>query len=940
MPRRLLTIAAMLFALGSAQAMDRPRDLGPIPEDGESAHVTLPERQKRVIRELACGMEARFMDMSRALQDERPNEILIGKAAVMAGLLDSRALECKLTQILDTAEWDASIHYIIEKNAQTTHPSVGPPLVIVDAAWMALKDAISTLNKDVNNTPAPASAPARAVDNAAEIKRLLSRLSFDTYGPACDATVSEVEPVVIKNEGQKAVVEYRVTYSLSHTCLERQINSVILARSFVRVGNPGSSGLPCHLVGSPRKADWDMAVALLTRLTFLLRKAGTLRTPTAESADAMDKLQTRLLTLSGEKAQEVHPIWHCGNPDNQYGSARDRLDDNDFYDPDLGKDVDGKDEGSNFWDDLLDFLALLLLIIAVAIIVIVLVVLAVILVMLLGPILAAIVLAVLLIVGAVVEVPQLIAGALFGGVEETENHLFMQNSSKYLKNQMLMEESAAIGDTDAVKEYGAFNEEIHDWFMKRLQRVADNDFAEFNAKPYGRLSFTALLNIHDFTSLTGVPVSTTDDAHLVTGVAAVGDLTSAKMALGSSQGRRIAPFRRLAHANTEYTIGKLQKDNITRDPARRLFDLSGGADHQIAAMQLWTGQTFHGPDGHASESSLAEMIWEATSNYIPHRIVLGLAIDKGSWRQVLHHDGWERYSSGDGWLITAGGTESGYAQGFRTPVGTIYPTQFIKWSDRGAGVPTTLMVASGKRLEPCEPAACVGLPPARVAQPRRQDQFADFIRFEGKVVHWKADEQDEPFSFNDNFCVSGSFACGINMKIPDFLRECMVSHASVSFSIIDSSTCKYWDDGDDDNDIFVVVYEQPCKGGGDCATGAKWGFFEVVPRAQAPTVLDLQNQILGANAANFNTMAATSGQGTFTYASLNNGVIQFDPYGSWVIDVSDVAQATGSKPDWPRAEGDVINRTGTASYSIRDPRTNEVMSIDFSNQKDPKRVPP
>jgi hypothetical protein len=932
-------ICVLLIMVQPAHARDRSRDLGPIPTDGVNARATLPERQKRVIRELACGMEAKFMDQARTLQ-ERPHDIMNGKAAVMAGLLDPQSLHCEITQILDTAEWDASINYILDKNAQTTHPPLGPPVVIVDASWSALKDAIAQLNDDFNK-PGPEPASTRATDNAAEVKRLLNKLGFDTFGPACDSTVSKVDPVVIKIEGQKTFVEYRVTYSLSHSCLERQINSVILSRAFVRVGNPGSSGLPCHLFGSPPEADWDMGVSLLTRLTFLLRKAGTLRTLTTESADAMYKLQTRLLTLSGGPAQEVHPIWHCGNPDNQYGSARDRLDDNDFYDPDLGRDVEGEDEGSDFWDDLLDFLAFLLLLLLIGL---ALAIIAGLLVALFGPLLGAILLAILIALAA-----PLVTGALFGGVEETENHLFMQNSSKYLKNEMLIEDSAAIGDTDAVEDYEDFNEDIHEWFMERLHRVAVNDFAEFNAKPYGRLSFTALLNVHDFTCSAGVPLCTADDAHLVTGVAAVGDLTSAKMALGSNQGRRIVPFRRLSHTNTDYTIGKLQKDHSKRYPVGRLFDLFGGADHQIAAMQLWSGQTFHGPDGHGSEPSFSEMSWEATSTYAPHRIVLDLAVNKANgWEQTFRHAGWERYSSGPAWLITAGGTESGYAQGFRTPFGVIYPETFIKWGDRGSGVPTTLMVSSGKRLPPCEPThTCHGLPPPRLEQPRRQDMFADFIRFEGKVVHWKVDDEDEPLSFNDNFCVTGSFACGINMKIPDFLRECMVSNASPSipsgrqFSIIDSSTCKYWEDGDASNDIFVVVYEQPCKGGSDCGTGSKWGFIEIVTRGQAPSIKDLQNQIFaGGNAANFDTMATQFGKGVFTYASLTNGVIKFDPHGSWVTEVSGVAQPHGTAPDWPRAAGDVINRTGEGKYTIEHPRANEKMVIDFSDKRDPKRVLP
>ena len=112
-----VAMAVTVLASSSAHAKDRPRDLGSIPTDGFTAQATLPERQKRVIRELACGMEAKFMDLTRDLANARPREILNAKAAVMAGLLDPQVLQCELTQALDPGEWDASVEYIRHRNA-------------------------------------------------------------------------------------------------------------------------------------------------------------------------------------------------------------------------------------------------------------------------------------------------------------------------------------------------------------------------------------------------------------------------------------------------------------------------------------------------------------------------------------------------------------------------------------------------------------------------------------------------------------------------------------------------------------------------------------------------------------------------------------------------------------------------------------------------------
>jgi hypothetical protein len=943
--KRVASLVGLLLLAIGAHAVDHVRDMGPIPTSGVDAFNTVPNRDKRVIRELACGSEARFIDELRAASGDRPIGHAIAKAAVLAGMLDQE-LRCQITQLFDSRDWDASQEILADKHP--TPAALGTvSTVFVDASWPALKEKITQLNADYD-TLGVTPAPERATDNANEIARLLNRLEMDTFGQQCDSVASVTAIVHPKTAEWAGWVEYRVTYTLSPDCLERQINHVILARDVGRGdNNPGSSGLPCHLIGSAPHGDWDMAVTNFTRLTFLLRTAGTLRQMSSESGETMSKLQSRLLTLSGGPAAEVHPVWGCGNPDNQYGSARDRLDDNDYYDPDLQKDVEGDGEGDSFWDDLL---GILLLALALLLIGLALAAIAAILAALFGPAIAALVMAILAVIAVIEDVPQLIAGAIAGGIEETENHLFMQNSAKYLKNEMLMEECDALGDSDCTEDYQDYNDELRGWFVKRVHGVARNDFAEFNAKPYGRLSFIALLNARDFAC--SAHGCAPEEVRLGTGIDAIFDLTATKMALGSNQGRRMAPFRRLAHTNTSYTIGRLQKDG-TRSAPYRFFDVFGDADHWVAAMQVHTGATFHGPEGHASDRSLGEMLYEATSSYRPRALILDIALDKSTkYQQTYHHAGWERYSSGPGWLLTAGGTESGYAQGFRTPLGTIYPEQFIKWSDRGAGVPTSLMVSAGHiDPDPCrrlqEECNAGPLPVPRVIQPQRQDTYTDFVRFEGKIVHWKKepDDQDEPLSYNDNFCVFGSFACGINLKIPDFLEKekCLQASGGITspstrvFQVIDSSTCKPWYDANAANDFYAIIYRQPCKQNSDCPTGSNWGFVEVVEKSVYPSVASLQADVLAKNAASFDVIGKSGGKGAMTYNSISNGVIKFDPQGSYVTEVNGVAQPHGNAPGWPRAAGGVVSEVSAGHYKITSPRTMQSIDIDFTDPENPKR---
>jgi hypothetical protein len=876
-----------------------------VPLSGVGAANTIPNRAQIVIDEMACGDEPVFFHGIRLAPPERPILLLVAKAAAIAE--PDSDYDCAITKILVPEEWQGSF----EANQELRD------------AWNTLTQQIRDLNGELKAVPplADALALGRANVLAGEANRLLNRLARATFDPEVEGESSPCGNIVtgIATKVFPGFVEYRADFHLTADCLERQIAHVILAKDFVRHGNPGTGGLPCVLVGTT-DGDWDMGVARLTRLRFYLQRAEPRLGQ--KGRDVLTKLHTRLLTLSGEPAKEVHHIAACGNPDNSYGTARDRLDDNDFYDPDLAKTVEGSEEGEDEgWDFLgLLFLVLLLLALGLALAAIAAIV---------GALFGAAGLVALAIILALLDVPQLIAGAIFGGIEETENHLLMQNSSKYLMNKILRADLQALGDDDGVEDYEEFNEDIHEWFMERLQRIAREDFAEYNARPYGGLSITAILNVHDF----ACEFDCSDaDRRLQTAAAAVLDLTAAKMAVGSNQSRRVIPFRRLAHTNTNHTIGKL-KDDGSRYPIQFLSDLSSDADHMIGAMQFWSGQAFHGPAGLAARDAVMDMIWHATSTYRPDHRILDIAIDKSTpYTQNFRHAGWEKYSSGPGWLLTAGGTSTGYAQGFRTPLGVIYPSPPIKEDDRGAGVPTTLIVSTSRAVGNEEWS--------------RQDRYQHFLRFEGAVRHWEKSDNDEPMSFEGNFCVHGSFACGINMKVPQFLDACFTPREAAGpsgpqFRIIDSATCAPWnDDNNSANDFYAVVYIQPCGSGvNNCNNDSSWGFVEMVSKSAWPSLDGLAQHVASRNAENLAALRRSGGGDEVTYRSAANGDLQFDPDRS-LVTATNGNRYRGDPLNWSRAVGDIINRTGDAHYRIRHPRTGQIIEIDYSNEQHPRRVFP
>src|SRR6266536_2424606 len=139
----------------------------------------------------------------------------------------------------------------------------------------------------------------------------------------------------------------------------------------------------------------------------------------------------------------------------------------------------------------------------------------------------------------------LIPGHMFGGhrpaieiveqtflnvdTPETENHLLMIESSRYLLNQLMVGRPG-------------FDPVIHDnrgnglthWLLLDMQTIARHDFLEFNSRPYARMSLQALHNLYEFAK----------DPEIVTAAQILLDYQMVKFAVSSSRGRRVSPFRR------------------------------------------------------------------------------------------------------------------------------------------------------------------------------------------------------------------------------------------------------------------------------------------------------------------------------------------------------------------------------------------------------------
>lgn len=735
-------------------------------------------------------------------------------------------------------------------------------------------------------------------------------VTFAVYEPA-----SEIE----RSEGITSG-HVRATFVLSTTCLKRQINQVIMALEVDK--RLGSSGLPCHIVGQETEGEWDVAVRDLLRIYYLA--SGSLRAPGGSILDTATARHIRedLLTIDGAPAPDDYPLTGCGNTERSTGSPQDRVDERAWAaDP------------FAWFDDVWEaakwlFLALFFLAVA-------LVALALVAAIPVVGIWIAIAGTIALGVAAVAAVI-----ASFVRLPETENHLLMINTSRYLTNQIIID-AAPDGVELIVDDQRA----VKGWLLRRMQSIASSDFEEYNARPYQRYSIIALLNLHDFAR----------DDDLATASRIVLDLATAKFAAGSDGARRVVPYRRLM----EY---------VTDDAGvgHRLIEGVQGSDYQVAVMTAYAGLTSQFPEHRVQFNTAFEMVFPATSRYAPPPAVMQVALgETPEFDQRIHHAGVEIYSRTRSFLVSAGGV--------RTPSATparLGPIRLgEKCNDRGVALQTVLIPSGGGYL--ADPARTRG------ALVRR----TDFLRIEGFYYHYPRDgmclspnnsPQDAPpapdadgtrsqtWSHDDNVCVYRGFACGTNIVVPDPLAACFVSQPGTPWSFLQAATCAALPRA---RPFHVALYRRPCPQGATACLN-NWGFFEAVeavPTANPDSAFAaFRGRVLAANPA---SLIPDPTGGTWlpivrgpplpgTYVSSRGQRIVFDAAitmmsggdAPGVRSVDGVAESKVS--DWPLAAGGVINAKGCpgAAFPFAVNGLIEItgstggVTIDFCDWQKPKRT--
>src|SRR5262249_4224417 len=122
-------------------------------------------------------------------------------------------------------------------------------------------------------------------------------------------------------------------------------------------------------------------------------------------------------------------------------------------------------------------------------------------------------------------------------VPETENHIMMIESARYLTNQLLYKRT---GD----HKFDNARNGMDDWMLKHLQNFLKTDFIEYNARPYQDETTFALLNLASYAS-----TKNKSSARVHTAARMVLDYVMAKVAVSSNDSRRCVTYRRKSSYN-------------------------------------------------------------------------------------------------------------------------------------------------------------------------------------------------------------------------------------------------------------------------------------------------------------------------------------------------------------------------------------------------------
>ena len=184
------------------------------------------------------------------------------------------------------------------------------------------------------------------------------------------------------------------------------------------------------------------------------------------------------------------------------------------------------------------------------------------------------------------QTPKAYFDVIFVSVPETENHLFMTESSRFLNNQMIWENRRGLPQLAALRdsliragvEIDNDRGMLKRLLLKVMQQAMRKGFFEFNAQIYQRFTIHALDNLFTFSR----------DPAVADGAGCLLDYLSAVFAFQSYDAVRYGPYRRSSEAFEDTSL-------IGRDAACSFFGAQSGAFAGDPGSRdgLWYTHTAH-----------------------------------------------------------------------------------------------------------------------------------------------------------------------------------------------------------------------------------------------------------------------------------------------------------------------------------------------------------
>jgi hypothetical protein len=352
-------------------------------------------------------------------------------------------------------------------------------------------------------------------------------------------------------------------------------------------------------------------------------------------------------------------------------------------------------------------------------------------------------------------------------IPETENHVLMIATARYLSNQLLYQRFHAHNfDNRRNGDSGAPS--CFEVLLELLQNMLRDDFAEYNAKNYQEQTRYALNNLYTYAY----------DSEVRLAAQMVLDYISAHFAVSSDDLRRLVPFRRRDEGlKVNPLVGEpgfmdvpLLEQHFGADPMAPWFALLAGNTRgfEMPDPRKWDGNTpvrnvewtiNTAPEyvqGPFSDYRLPPSIHDLFVNDLHRRFFQRLhrfsRDEPGGQRNC---DNMEIYAASPSYLITAGGEPATYSiPGFEP-----FHIGFDE-SNRGVAMPTSFM--------PTGLSAGSGTT-SDAKELIQLSQFSDVFAMEipasaqGRLVDF--------ISATENYGVAPDFACGYKLHLPDWANQ-------------------------------------------------------------------------------------------------------------------------------------------------------------------------